>query len=66
VILAHSTDVKAVLYAGGAVREAAQGRVEIYEWRGPVLHAKTAVVDGRWSTVGSSTSMLCRCDRISK
>lgn len=28
--------------------------VRIFEWEGPVLHAKTAVVDGRWSTIGSS------------
>jgi cardiolipin synthase len=28
--------------------------VKIYEWQGEVLHAKTATVDGVWSTVGSS------------
>ena len=28
--------------------------VRIFEYEGPVLHAKTAVVDGVWSTVGSS------------
>ena len=28
--------------------------VQIYERQGVVLHAKTAVVDGVWSTVGSS------------
>jgi cardiolipin synthase len=27
--------------------------VEIYEWLPSVLHAKTAVIDGEWSTVGS-------------
>ncbi len=27
--------------------------VRIYEWGGPMIHAKTAVVDGAWSTVGS-------------
>jgi cardiolipin synthase len=26
----------------------------MYEWEGRVLHAKTAVIDGHWSTVGSS------------
>ncbi len=26
----------------------------IFEWSGPMIHAKTAVVDGRWATVGSS------------
>ncbi len=28
--------------------------VKIYEWQGEMLHAKTATVDGVWSTVGSS------------
>jgi len=28
--------------------------VKIYEWQGKMLHAKTATVDGVWSTVGTS------------
>jgi cardiolipin synthase len=28
--------------------------VKVYEWQGAMLHAKTATVDGVWSTVGSS------------
>jgi cardiolipin synthase A/B len=44
------------------VRQASRGRfsrllragVEIYEYRAALLHAKTMVVDGVWSTVGSS------------
>jgi cardiolipin synthase A/B len=28
--------------------------VRIYEWQGAMLHAKTATVDGVWSTVGTS------------
>ncbi len=28
--------------------------VKIYEWRGRMLHAKTAAIDGVWSTVGTS------------
>jgi cardiolipin synthase len=28
--------------------------IRIYEWRGKMLHAKTATIDGVWSTVGSS------------
>ncbi|MEM9069550.1 MAG: phospholipase D-like domain-containing protein [Myxococcota bacterium] len=27
--------------------------IRLYEWQGVILHAKTAVVDGEWSTVGS-------------
>lgn len=32
--------------------------VHIYEWDGPMLHAKTAVIDGRYSRVGSSNLNL--------
>jgi cardiolipin synthase len=28
--------------------------IRLFEWTGRVLHAKTAVVDGRWATIGSS------------
>jgi cardiolipin synthase A/B len=28
--------------------------VRIFEWEGPMIHAKTAVVDGAWSRVGST------------
>lgn len=27
--------------------------VRVYEWQGPILHSKTAVIDGAWSSVGS-------------
>jgi cardiolipin synthase len=26
----------------------------MYEWHGRVMHAKTAIIDGHWCTVGSS------------
>jgi cardiolipin synthase len=32
--------------------------VRIFEWSGPMLHAKTAVADGRWARVGSSNLNL--------
>ena len=28
--------------------------VRVFEWNGPMLHAKTAVADGKWSRVGST------------
>ncbi len=28
--------------------------VRVYEWNGPMVHAKTAVADGRWARVGST------------
>jgi len=35
-------------------RELLTSGVRIFEWRGPMLHAKTIVVDGRWSRIGST------------
>lgn len=32
--------------------------VRVFEWDGPMLHAKTAVCDGCWSRVGSSNSNI--------
>ena len=43
----------AMLYA---MRRLAQRGVTILRWRGPMMHAKTAVVDGVWSTIGSYNS----------
>jgi len=28
--------------------------VRVFEWNGPMIHAKTAIADGRWARVGSS------------
>jgi cardiolipin synthase len=56
VILAATTDVPIVLYAArGLYPRLLRAGVEVYEWNnGRVLHAKTAVADGLWATVGSS------------
>lgn len=56
VILAATTDVKVVLYAArGLYPRLLKNGIEVMEWTsGRVLHAKTAVVDERWATVGSS------------
>ena len=35
-------------------RDLLRGGVRIFEWTGPMLHAKTVVADGRWVRVGSS------------
>ena len=31
-----------------------EGGVRVFEWNGPMLHAKTAVADARWARVGST------------
>ncbi|CAN5861190.1 hypothetical protein BH24GEM1_BH24GEM1_01250 [soil metagenome] len=35
-------------------RDLLRNGVRIYEWDGPMLHAKTIVADGRWVRIGSS------------
>ena len=32
--------------------------IRVFEWNGPMLHAKTAVADGKWSRVGSTNLNL--------
>jgi cardiolipin synthase A/B len=54
VVPAHS-DSDAAREAGRShYTDLLEAGVKIYERQGVVLHAKTAVVDGLWSTVGSS------------
>jgi cardiolipin synthase len=49
----HS-DVRLVGFATTYVaRRLARRGVHVRLWRGPMMHAKTAVVDGTWSTIGS-------------
>lgn len=35
-------------------RDLLRAGVRIFEWRGPMLHAKTLVIDGRWVRIGST------------
>ena len=49
------TDVKSTLYAGRArYEELMEAGVRMYEYRNTMMHAKTVVVDGKFSVVGSS------------
>lgn len=55
VIVPSTTDSGLVFHAGRSHYERLlRGGVKIYERRGALLHAKTAVIDGVWSTVGST------------
>jgi len=38
----------------GGYRPLLEAGVRVFEWNGPMVHAKTAVADGRWARVGSS------------
>jgi cardiolipin synthase len=48
--------VKSLSVAG--FRPLLEAGVRIFEWNGHMLHAKTAVADGRWARVGSSNLNL--------
>jgi cardiolipin synthase A/B len=55
IIVPGSTDSRLVFHAGRAhYADLLAGGVKIYERRGALLHSKTAVIDGVWSTVGST------------
>jgi len=48
------TDIKSTWYAGRALYERLlEGGVKIYEYQPTMMHAKTIVVDGLWSAIGS-------------
>jgi cardiolipin synthase len=54
-IVPSTTDSSLVFHAGRAHYERLlRGGVKIYERRAALLHAKTVVIDGVWSTVGST------------
>ena len=54
-VLPSHSDSELVFHAGRAHYDGLlKGGVQIYELQGELLHSKTAVVDGVWSTVGSS------------
>ena len=54
-VLPGQTDSWAVFHAGRShYQDLLRAGVKIYERRGTVMHAKTAVIDGVWSTVGST------------
>lgn len=48
--------IRAVSRAG--YRPLLEAGVRVFEWNGPMLHAKTAVADGHWARVGSTNLNL--------
>ncbi|HUS28839.1 MAG TPA: phosphatidylserine/phosphatidylglycerophosphate/cardiolipin synthase family protein [Kofleriaceae bacterium] len=54
VIVPGRSDVKLIEYASlYALRHLAKRGIKVWRWSGIMLHAKTAVVDAIWSTIGS-------------
>ena len=66
-LLPASTDIQVMqAISRSGYRGLLEAGVRIYEWDGPMIHAKTAVVDGYWSRVGSTNlnvaSWLTNCE----
>ena len=54
-LIPGSSDIPALQPVSRAgFRSLLDAGIRIFEWKGPMLHAKTAVSDGRWSRVGST------------
>jgi len=54
-LLPNASDIPAIVPISRAgYRSLLEAGVRVFEWNGTMLHAKTAVADGRWSRVGSS------------
>ncbi|MDA8243166.1 MAG: phospholipase D-like domain-containing protein [Elusimicrobia bacterium] len=54
IIAPKETDHPYVRWASWAIfRRLLERGVKVYEWQGSILHSKTAVIDGVWSSVGS-------------
>jgi cardiolipin synthase len=54
-LLPSQSDVPLIVSASRSHYQALlRSGVKIYEWQGEMLHAKTATIDGVWSTVGTS------------
>lgn len=55
IILPGSSDTGSVFYAGRSFYTTLlKSGIKLYEHRQAILHAKTAVIDGVWSTIGST------------
>src|SRR5690606_12078993 len=46
------------LVSRAGYRPLLEAGVRVFEWNGTMLHAKTAVADGRWARVGSTNLNL--------
>ncbi len=54
VIVPGRSDVRTIEYAGLYIyRRLVTRGIRVLRWTGPMMHAKTAVVDAMWSTIGS-------------
>lgn len=54
-LLPGESDIQLIVpFSRAGYRALLEAGVRIFEWKGSMLHAKTAVADGQWARVGSS------------
>src|SRR5262245_38721737 len=54
-LVPQATDLPVVrALSRSGYRPLLEAGVRVYEWNGPMIHAKTAVADGRWARIGST------------
>jgi cardiolipin synthase A/B len=54
-LVPHASDVEWIANVSRTMyRSLLEAGVRVYEWNGPMVHAKTAVADERWTRVGST------------
>jgi cardiolipin synthase A/B len=54
-LVPQSTDIPVMRALSRTIyRPLLESGVRVYEWNGPMIHAKTAVADGRWARIGST------------
>ncbi len=66
-LVPNATDIPMIrLFSRAGYRPLLEAGVRVFEWNGTMLHAKTAVADGRWARVGSTNlniaSWLGNCE----
>lgn len=58
-LVPQATDLPVVrALSRSGYRPLLESGVRVYEWEGPMVHAKTAVSDGKWSRIGSTNLNL--------
>lgn len=66
-LVPNATDIPLIrLFSRAEYRPLLESGVRVFEWNGTMIHAKTAVADGRWARVGSTNlniaSWMANCE----
>ena len=63
-LVPHGSDIEWIANVSRTMyRSLLEAGVRVFEWNGPMVHAKTAVADGRWTRIGSTNLNVCELAR---